>query len=53
VVVEVLADVVGVTISLGSVTACCDRVSTTLEPVYQAVCATLPQQPVVHVDETR
>jgi transposase len=51
-VVEVLADVVGVEMSLGSVTACCDRVSTALEPVYDALVETLPQQPVVHVDET-
>jgi transposase len=51
-VVEVLADVVGVEMSLGSVVTCCDRVSTALEPVYDALVETLPQQPVVHVDET-
>jgi transposase len=51
-VVDVLADVVGVELSLGSVPACCNRVSTALAPVYEALEKTLPQQPVVHVDET-
>jgi transposase len=52
-VMEVLADVVGVTISLGSVAACCARVSTALAPVYDTLVETLPQQAVVYVDETR
>jgi transposase len=52
-VVDVLADVVGVEMSLGSVPACCTRVSTALEPVYDALVETLPQQARVHVDETR
>lgn len=48
-----LADVVGVEMSLGSVATCCTRVSTALTPVYEALVETLPQQPVVYVDETR
>jgi transposase len=52
-VVDVLADVVGVQLSLGSVVTCCARVSTALAPVYDGLVEALPQQPVVHVDETR
>jgi transposase len=51
-VVEVLADIMGVDLSLGSVAACCERVSGALAPVYDALVETLPQQARVHVDET-
>jgi transposase len=51
--VDVLADEVDVDISLGSVAASCERVSTALEPVYAAVMVTLPQQAHINVDETR
>jgi transposase len=51
-VVDVLADVVGVDLSLGSVAACCARVSDALAPVYDALAQTLPREPVVYVDET-
>jgi hypothetical protein len=45
-------DVGGVEMSLGSVAACCERVSDALAPVYEALVETLSQQPRVHVDET-
>jgi len=49
---DLLAEMVGVDLSLGSVATSCARVSDALEPVYDTLVQALPQQPVVHIDET-
>lgn len=48
----VLADLFGLPIGSGSIPTLCDTVSVALEPVYEAVQATVQAQPVAHVDET-
>ena len=50
--VALLADLCGLAVSLGSVAALCQSVSTALAPVYAEVQATLERQPIANVDET-
>ena len=47
-----LAEVSGITLSLGSIITSCMRVSAALAPVDAAIQATIQTQPQVHVDET-
>ncbi len=50
---EALHDLFGLEMSPARVVTSCERVSEALEPVYTELVQTLPQQPVVNVDETR
>jgi transposase len=49
---DFLADVCGLPISLGSIPACCERVSAALAPVDAAVHSAVQRQTVANVDET-
>ena len=50
--VALLADLCGLPLSLGSVPALCQTVSTALAPVYAEVQATVERQEIANVDET-
>lgn len=49
---ELLADILGVTVSLGSISAMEKRVTSMLEQPYTQACQYMREQPCVHIDET-